>query len=114
MGAVAERLWHWLAAPEHRNLLVLWGEGYTRSLQDASGPWTGFARRTVEDWLATLATAQSPERRASPEGAAERTLLLCVLRGALLDLLATGDRRRTTAAVRAHLAHAARLPPAPP
>ena len=29
----------------------------------------------------------------------ERTLILAILRGALLDLLATGDLERTTAAV---------------
>ena len=34
---------------------------------------------------------------------AERTLVLAVLRGALLDLLATGAVARTTAAVNRHL-----------
>jgi hypothetical protein len=34
----------------------------------------------------------------------ERTLVLAVLRGALLDLLATEDRERTAAAVNRHLA----------
>ena len=33
----------------------------------------------------------------------DRTLLLAVLRGCLLDLLATGDVDRTTAAVRRYL-----------
>lgn len=37
-------------------------------------------------------------------GQAERTLALAVLRGALLDLLATNDVDRTTAAVERHLA----------
>jgi len=35
---------------------------------------------------------------------AQRTLVLAVLRGALLDLLATGDVARTTAAVHLQLA----------
>ncbi|HEY2640598.1 MAG TPA: hypothetical protein VGI66_12035 [Streptosporangiaceae bacterium] len=39
-----------------------------------------------------------------PAGLAERTVLLAVLRGALLDLLSTGDVARTTAAVHHHLA----------
>ncbi len=80
-------------------------EAYTRSLSEPDGPWAGFARQTVEDWLGVLAASQSPNRRRSPAGAAERSLALSVLRGGLLDLLATGDTDRTTAAVNQHLAH---------
>jgi hypothetical protein len=76
---------------------------YARSLVDPRGPWSGFARRTVGDWLALLAEAQPPEVRATPAGRAESTLVLAALRGALLDLLATGDRERTMAAVMRHL-----------
>lgn len=36
-GAVVE-LWHWLSDPRHRALLVLWVEGYARSLVDPAGP----------------------------------------------------------------------------
>ena len=64
---------------------------------------SGFARDTVADWLEVFAAAQDPAHRATPEGLTERTLLLSVLRGALLDLLATGDDARTTAAVTCHL-----------
>ena len=101
---VAELTWRWLAAPEHHGLLTLWAEAYGQSLVDPGGPWGGFARRTVDDWLAVLAAAQSPRRRRTRAGAAERTLALAVLRGALLDLLATGDRERTGAAVAAAIA----------
>jgi AcrR family transcriptional regulator len=97
--AVAMAVWRWLSAPEHRSLLTLWSESYARSLIAPDGPWSGFARDTVDDWLALLARAQSPRRRKSRGGEVERTLVLAVLRGALLDLLATGDKRRTTAAV---------------
>ena len=49
----------------------------------------------MRDWLGVLAVAV-----AGPDGdAVERTLLLAVLRGALLDLLATDDVDRTTATV---------------
>ena len=47
--------------------------------------------RTVDDWLVVLA-----DFAADPT---ERTLVLAVLRGAMLDLLATGDRARITPAV---------------
>ena len=73
-----------------------------QSLRQPGGPWDDFARQTVEDWLAELARVQ-PVRRRSALGAAERTLALAVLRGALLDLLASGDDERTTAAVERHL-----------
>ena len=93
-GSLAEAavaLWRWLAAPEHTRILALWTETYARSLVEPDGPWAGFAARTVDDWLALLA-----EFAADP---VERTLTLAVLRGALLDLLATGDRARITPAV---------------
>jgi AcrR family transcriptional regulator len=89
---VVAELWRWLAAEEHRGLLTLWVEGYARSLVDPDGPWAGFAAATVADWLEVLAEVGSPDT-------AERTLLLAVLRGALLDLLATGEVGRVTAAV---------------
>jgi len=103
LGIVAERVWGWLAEPSHRPLLTLWVEGYARSLVDPGGPWAGFARATVEDWLRVLAVAQHPERRDTLAGQAQRSLVLAVLRGALLDLLATGDVDRTTAAVHQQL-----------
>lgn len=104
LRSVARDLWRWLSDDTHRGLLTLWVESYARSLIDPDGPWAGFARDTVGDWLALLAGAQPGEMRDTDAGLAERTLLLAVLRGALLDLLATGDTARTTAAVHAHLA----------
>ena len=100
LAAVGQRVWDWLAAPERRALLTLWVEAYARSLVEPDGPWAGFAARTVDDWLDVLATAQPPARRRSAAGAAERTAVLAVLRGAMLDVLATTDVPRTTAAVR--------------
>jgi AcrR family transcriptional regulator len=92
-------IWQWLAADGHRRLLTLWVEAYGRSLTEPDGPWADFARQTVTDWLAVLADAQPPGQRDTPAGAAERTLALAVLRGALLDLLATGDAARTASAI---------------
>jgi AcrR family transcriptional regulator len=96
-------VWAWLAAPAHRALLALWVEGYARSLLGDPGPWAGFGRDTVNDWLELLAKRQPAHRRDTPQAKAERTLLLAVLRGALLDLLATGDTGRVTAAVECYL-----------
>ena len=93
------RVWQWLAAPEHRGLLRLWCEGYARSLIDPDGPWAGFASQTVTDWLDLLAHFQPAESRSSEGALARRTHVLAVLRGAMLDLLATDDLTRTSAAI---------------
>ncbi|MEU9863657.1 TetR family transcriptional regulator [Streptomyces sp. NPDC047971] len=99
-----EQIWTWLAAKEHRPLLRLWAEACTRSFTQPHGVWAGFARATVEDWLGVLADCQPPSERDSEEGAIRRTLALAVLRGALLDLLATNDEERLTKAITYQLA----------
>lgn len=99
LARVGTEVWRWLVAPEHRGLLTLWTESYARSLIEPDGPWDDFAAGTVRDWLGLLADAQAPRERTTAAGAARRTLVLAVLRGALLDLLATGDVARTTLAV---------------
>lgn len=112
LAATGRDVWAWLADPAHRALLALWVEGYARSLLGAPGPWADFGRDTVRDWLDLLAERQAADAPGkdcaeSPENPAdtadERTLLLAVLRGALLDLLATGDTERVTRAVELHL-----------
>ena len=91
LAEAAVALWRGLAAPEHGRLLALWIEAYARSLVEPDGPWAGFAAATVDDWLTLLAGfAADP---------VDRTLVLAVLRGAMLDLLATGDHARITPAV---------------
>ena len=103
LTGVGLEVWRWLTADEHRGLLTLWTESYARSLIEPDGPWAGFAAGTVDDWLALLADTQPPAERATAAGEARRTLVLATLRGALLDLLATGDVARTTRAVTAAL-----------
>ncbi|MFJ4620683.1 TetR/AcrR family transcriptional regulator [Streptomyces sp. NPDC088812] len=100
----AHQVWTWLAADEHRPLLRLWTEVYARSLVEPDGPWAGFARTTVDDGLDVLAACQPQPERDGEDGATCRTLTLAVLRGALLDLLATDGERRVTAAVHRQLA----------
>lgn len=104
LGEVGARTWQWLSDPAHRRLLSLWTECYAASLIDDSGPWADFARDTVRDWLDVLAAAQPAAQRRTAAGRAERTAVLAMLRGALLDLLATGDHARITRAVTDYLA----------
>jgi AcrR family transcriptional regulator len=111
LAEAAGLIWDWLSAPGHRAVLTLWVEAYARSLIEPDGPWAGFARDSVREWLALLASAQPPDERDTAAGTALRTSILAVLRGALLDLLATGDTARTTAAVRQRLAVLGAEPP---
>ena len=108
LAGAAFEIWAWLSDPAHRSLLVLWVEGYSRSLVEPEGPWTDFARQTVADWMEVLAAYQPPRARRTVAGKAQRTAVLALLRGALLDLLATNDRRRVDACVRLHLGAIAR------
>ena len=90
-------------APRPR-VLALWVEAYARSLVDPHGPWAEFAERTVADWLDLLSDAQPSRNRGTQAAVVTRTAVLAVLRGAMLDLLATGDLERTTRAVERQLA----------
>jgi AcrR family transcriptional regulator len=99
LAALAEELWSWLAAPQHRGLLTLWVEAYAQALVDPGGEWAGFPRSTVDDWLELLRGAQPAHARRGRRAEQQRTLVLAVLRGALLDLLGTGDVDRVGAAV---------------
>lgn len=96
LGGLVSATWRWLSTPAVRPLLTLWTQAYARSLTEPDGPWAGFAARTVSDWLDVLAAAE-------PSDPAERTLALAVLRGCLLDLLATGDHNRVAGAVARYL-----------
>ena len=53
-------------------------------------PWTGFALDSVREWEAPLRRILTASGAAAPSDA-EVTLTLSVLRGLLLDLLATGE-----------------------
>ena len=100
VAATVAATWQWLAADQVRPLLTLWTEAYARSLAEPDGPWSGFAARSVADWLDVLGPGPSAGC-AGKSGAdeADRTLALAVLRGCLYDLLATGDAERVRAAV---------------
>jgi hypothetical protein len=97
LAATAALVWRWLSDPDHRGVLILWTESYARALADPHGAWADFAARTVHDWLAVLAGVQPAALRRTQRGAIQRTLLLSVLRGAMLDLLATAELARTSA-----------------
>jgi AcrR family transcriptional regulator len=84
-------LWGWVSDPAHHNVVRFFFESYARSLHDHGGAWGGTGERSVREWL-------PPLRRAVGCTDVEASLLLAVVRGLLLDLLATGDTERVDAA----------------
>jgi AcrR family transcriptional regulator len=79
-----EEVWRWISAPEREPFLRVFFEVYVDAMK------RGEASPFVEDWLAFLS------RRVDE---ATATLLIAVVRGLLLDRLATGDEGRTDAAL---------------
>lgn len=97
-GDVLGRLWAWMSEPELRGIPRLFFENYVRSL-DGGEPWAGFAADSVRDWEPPLRRILTRPGAAEPSDA-EVTLALAVLRGLLLDLLATGEADRVDLAWR--------------
>jgi AcrR family transcriptional regulator len=84
-----EDVWRWIAAPAREPFLRLFFEVYVDALGREE------AEPLVRDWLEFLRTSWQP-----PVDEATATLMVAVVRGLLLDRLATGDRKRTDAALR--------------
>jgi AcrR family transcriptional regulator len=95
--------WRRLSDPGFAGRERLFFECYTRGLQ-GEAPFDRLLPAAVTDWLADL---ELPEPILGLSRARTRALVrlgLAVMRGLLLDLLATGDRRGTTAAFESFIA----------
>jgi AcrR family transcriptional regulator len=84
-----EDIWAWISSPRREPFLRLFFEVYVAALA------RGDAAPLVRDWLRVLETTWSPS-----VDRATATLMVAVVRGLLLDRLATGDRKRTDEALR--------------
>jgi AcrR family transcriptional regulator len=89
-----ERLWQWLADPDQAGIERLFFEGYARSLPEDAGAWAGFGAASITDWLPVIDRLLDTTARRRRGGGPMPTFVLATVRGLLLDLLATGDRRR--------------------
>lgn len=92
LTAAGREMWSRFADPAVWPLERLFFEVYGRALQGAVGT-EGFLEMAMEPWIAPLAELHR-DRGATPTVARARArLAVAVVRGLLLDLLATGDRR---------------------
>src|SRR3954470_354875 len=93
-AATLHTIWHWIAADERVPFLRLFFEVYVDAMVHPER-YAGGARAMVEDWLGVIAGdwgADTPD-------SATATLMIAVVRGLLLDRLATGESVRTDAAL---------------
>ncbi|MBD5636055.1 MAG: TetR/AcrR family transcriptional regulator [Candidatus Eremiobacteraeota bacterium] len=97
------RAWQWLTAPRHDRLLRLLFESYGIALQDRRRHGA-FLRTASSGWIVPYARTLERQGFSRERAAALATLLVAVVRGLLLDLLATGERTRVDRAFRSFIA----------
>lgn len=88
----ARRAWKAASNPKRAGEYRLFFEVYGRALQ-APEKYAGFLDHVVADWMGSLIAAQGPDVDLVP-ATRSATLVIATIRGLLLDLFATGDRRR--------------------
>ena len=97
------RAWQWLTAPRHDRLLRLLFETYGIALQDRKR-YAPFLRSASSVWIAPFARTLEANGFSRERAASLATLLVAVVRGLLLDVLATGERARVERAFRSFIA----------
>ena len=93
-AATLHAIWRWIAADERAPFLRLFFEVYVDAMTHPER-YAGGARAMVEDWLSVI----TDEWSADAPDSATATLMIAVVRGLLLDRLATGETGRTDAAL---------------
>lgn len=91
-------VWKRMSAPDSAQLFRLFFEAYGIALRRPKA-YRSFLRSTVEDWLRLIADPLCREGYARDEARAFATVMLAGLRGFMLDLCNTGDRKRVDRAV---------------
>jgi AcrR family transcriptional regulator len=98
-GDPLEAAWRWSSRPERLKFFRSFFEAYGLALRQPER-YAPFLQRVIGDWLITDDTPRA-------------TLELAVLRGLLLDLLATGERERVEQALGLFLSSPNRKPDQP-
>jgi AcrR family transcriptional regulator len=105
----ARRSWERLSDPKLWPQERLFFELYAYALRGRPGT-EGFLEGIVESWVAPIAGALVKAGADEQVARADARLCVAVLRGLLLDLLATGDRTAVTEAYERFLQHASTSP----
>ena len=109
----ARHAWERLSDPSLWPQERLFFELYAYALRGRPGT-EGFLDGIVESWVAPIAAALVEAGAGEPTARADARLSVAVVRGLLLDLLATGDRAGVDEAYERFLEHASTAnPPAP-
>ncbi len=95
--------WQWLTAPRHDRLLRLLFETQGLALQDRKRHGA-FLRASSALWTSPFVRTFERQGLGRERAVALATLLVAVVRGLLLDLLATGERARVDRAFRSFVA----------
>lgn len=90
-------IWEWISAPERAAFLRLFFEVYVDAIAHPDA-YSDNGRAMVTEWLDSIAAAFTGATPADVDPATA-TLVIAVIRGLLLDRLATGDRPRTDSAL---------------
>jgi AcrR family transcriptional regulator len=109
----ARHAWERLSDPALWPQERLFYELYAYALRGRPGT-EGFLDGIVESWVAPIAAALIEAGADEPTARADARLGVAVVRGLLLDLLATGDRAGTTAAYERFLQLATAVDPSEP
>jgi len=96
---MARRMWQHLSDPALWPSERLFFELYGHELQARTPAATQFLLDIVESWLEPIAARRRAQGIARDAAQAQARLDLAMTRGLLLDLLATGDRAGTDAAI---------------
>lgn len=90
--------WKTMSTPESLFLFRLYFEAYGMALQKPI-LYREFLHSAVEDWLEFVARPLQQDGHTRKEARVFATVVLAGLRGFMLDLCATGDRRRVDGAI---------------
>jgi hypothetical protein len=95
-------MWRRLADPGLHPQERLFFEMYGQALQGRPGT-AGFLDGIVDSWVAVIADLAARQGIPPDAARADARLSVAVARGLLLDLLATGDRRRVDEALERYI-----------
>jgi AcrR family transcriptional regulator len=96
------RAWQWLTAPRNDKLLRLLFEAHGLALRDRRR-YGAYLRSASNGWQAPFARILEARGFTAERASALATLIVAMMRGLLLDVLATGDKPRAERAFRSFI-----------